>query len=174
MDNEVLFKLLEETRQQCRFAQFAFQNLRTSLNALDSEKVFFYVHAFLAHASAVSGVLWPGRAESQARGERLRTELKVSDQSPLMMRQLKPVLEAADASLEDWISRSGNRNYVEMNIMPVGTLADFKPDNFHRSLDPDTLEFHFRGVPCDLRPLADELRKIESASQSWMRSHNPW
>src|SRR5687768_12522897 len=75
MDNQVFYKLVDETRLQCGFARFAFQNLRSSVNSLDPENAFFYVDAFLLHAGNVSRLLWPERSQSQTRGERFRTEL---------------------------------------------------------------------------------------------------
>jgi hypothetical protein len=174
MNNQTAFKLLEEIRQQCRFAQFAFQNVRTSLNALDQEKVFFFVHAFLNHAWQVSRILWPARTESSARGEFLRCELKVPDSSPLFLREMRPHLERPDEWLEQWMESLASPGFVDMNIMPQGTISEFKPDAFQRSLDPETLRLTFRDDPCDLRPVAAELQKIEAASQSWLRTHNPW
>jgi hypothetical protein len=85
MDKQLLYKLVEEVRLQGQFAHFAFQNVRNSLVGLDSERVFFYVHAFIAHASNISRLLWPARPESKDRGDQLRAELKVDDKSPLRL-----------------------------------------------------------------------------------------
>jgi hypothetical protein len=174
MENVIAFKLLEEIKQQCRFAQFAFQNVRTQLNALDQERVFFFVHAFLGHAFHVSRLLWPARESSKPRGDFLRAELKIADNSPLLMREMREHIERPDDWLEDWMQNLANPSYVDMNIMPQGTISDFKQDAFQRSLDPDTFRLTYRGDPCDLRQLATELQKLEAAAQTWLRSHNPW
>jgi hypothetical protein len=174
MDNQVIYRIVEETRLQCRFALFAYQNLRASVQALDQEKVFFFVHAFLHHAGNVSTLLWPVRPESKPRGEKLRGDLKVADNSALQMRDFRVQLERYDERFEDWVSDIEHRNYVGMNVMPLGTLGDFKPDNFHRSLDPEEFKFHWRGHFCDLRQVHDELRKVEASIQAWLRTHNPW
>jgi hypothetical protein len=174
MDNQLLYKLVEEVRQQGRFAQFAFQNMRTSLAGLDSEKVFFYVHALIAHVSNISRLLWPVRPESKARGDQLRAELKVGDNSPLRLADFRQHVDRFDERLEDWASALEHRNYVDMNIMPQGTISDFKQDAFQRNLDPDMLQFWFRGDLCYLRALSDELRKLDSAVESWLRTHHFW
>jgi hypothetical protein len=174
MDNQLVYKFVEETRQQCRFSSLAFQNIRSSLNALDSEKTFYHVDAFLYHAHNLSRLFWPEREASRPRGERLRTELKVTDESPLKMLEFRRHVENFDERLEDWLTPLENRNYIEMNVMPQGTLGDFKPDKFHRSLDPETFQFHFRGDPCNLRQVADEIRKLETTIQSWFRTHSTW
>src|SRR5512137_3008843 len=103
MDNQIAFKLLEELRQQCRFAQYAFQHLRNSLNAIEAEPVFFYAHAFLAHAVNVSRLLWPERAESGGRGDYLRGELKIAEGSALRLRDYRAQAGRSDERLEDWL-----------------------------------------------------------------------
>jgi hypothetical protein len=174
MDNQTLFKYMEELRQQSRFALLAFQNLKGSLNAIDSERIFLFVYAFLNHALAVSRLLWPIRAESQDRGRQLREQLKVEDSSPLALREISQQLEKVDERYEDWLTGLENRNYVDMNVMPATAIGEFKQDAFQRSLDPDTFRLQLRGAVCDLRLVADSLRKLESNLQYWLRSHHPW
>ena len=174
MNNQIFFKLLEEVRVQCRFGKFAYENLRKSLQGMDAEKTFFYVQAFLNHTGNVSRWLWPARPESKARGERLRTELKATDASPVNLRDLRVHLEASDEQLEDWIGAMENPGCLDFNIMPQGSISGYKQDTFQRSLDPDTNKLVFRGETWDLRRIADELHRIESAVQVWLRTHNPW
>ncbi len=174
MDNPTAFKLLEELRQQCRFAQYAFQHLRTSLNAIEAEPVFFYAHAFLAHAVNVSRLLWPERAESKGRGDFLRSELKIAEDSALRLRDYRAQAGRFDERLEDWLHSLENRDYSDMNIMPQGAITGFKPEAFQRNLDPDVLQLYFRSERCDLRPVAEELRKLEATTQNWLRTHKPW
>ena len=52
---------------------------------------------------------------------------------------------------------------MEMNVMPVGTMAGFKADSFQRSFDPENYRLHVRGVACDVRKVSDEMRRVESA-----------
>ena len=174
MDNLVLYKLVGEVRQQCRFAEIGFRELRGALPAMDSERVFFHVHSFLACAAAVSCWLWPKRPESAERGNRLRAELKVEDQSPLKLGGVRDPLAREDEQMEDWITGLENPNYVDMNVMALGTMAGTKEDTFHRDLDPEHLRFRHRGVEFDLRQISDELRKLQAAADIWQRTHNPW
>jgi hypothetical protein len=174
MNNQVLFRLLEEIRLQCRFGKFAFENVRTSLQAMDPEKTFFYVQAFLSHACNVSRLLWPVSPGAKGRGERLRTELKSTDESPLNWRDLRHRLEASDEHLENWITTLESPAYLDFNIMPQGSISSYKQDAFQRSLDPDTYKLAWRGETWDLRRIADELHRLESTAQTWLRTHNPW
>ena len=93
MDQRLAFKLFEEVRQQCTFGKYAWQNVRSSLNALDSNKVFFYVHGFLHHSVCVSRFLWPDRKSSKGRGDQMRKELGVKEDSPLRMGNVRTVVE---------------------------------------------------------------------------------
>ncbi len=174
MNNPVLFKWFEEIRLQCRFGKFAFERVRASLQATDPEQTFFYVQAWLLQACQVSRWFWPVRPASQPRGERLRQELRLGDDSPIHLRELRNRLEAADEQLEDWIATMESPVYLESNIMPQGSLSAFKQDSFQRNLDPDTYKLVFRGETLDLRRLAEELHRLESAIQIWLRTHNPW
>lgn len=174
MDNQLFYKIVEETRLQCRFARIAFQNIRSSVTSLDSENAFFYVDAFLSHANNVSRLLWPEREASKARGERLRTELKITDDSPLRLREIQTQLERFDECVEDWLEPLENRNSMDMNLMPQGTMAGYTPDKFQRSLDPDTFEFSLRGNSCELRRVVDEIARLQTVIEMWFKTHNPW
>ncbi len=174
MEPQFAFKVVEEARQQCRFAQFAWQNLRTSLQSVDAEKTFFYVHAALDHALAVARLLWPARESSKARGEWLRKELRVPDDSPLRLREVREHLERPDESFEDWLASLENKNYVDMNIMPQMALGAFKQDTFQRSLDPDTQKLVLRAAACDLRKVIDTLKQLDSTATAWLKAHTPW
>jgi hypothetical protein len=174
MNNQVAFKLLEEIRLQCWMGKLAYEHLRTALQAMDAEKTFFYVEALLNHACHVSRFLWPARAGSKERGDWLRKELKTAEDSPINLRDLRNRLEAADEHLEDWIGSMEKPVYLDFNIMPQGSLSGYKQDSFQRSLDPDTFRLVFRGQTCELRRVAEELHRLESAAQLWLRTHNPW
>jgi len=174
MDNLLFYKLVGEVKQQCRFGELAFKNLRALLQSMDSEKIFFNVYALLHHALRVSDLLWPSRAESRERGEQLRKGLGVGDASPLRLAAVREQLGREDEQLEDWAAGLENKNYVDMNVMAQGTMAGFKEDNFHRSLDPENFKLRLRGVNCDLRQLSDELHKVETVAETWLRTRNPW
>jgi hypothetical protein len=174
MDKKVLYRTVEEIRQQCRFAQASFQSLRLRLNELDQERVFLYVHAFLGHAVMISRLLWPTRAASSERGETLRKELNVPADSALRMSGGREQVEALDEAYEDWLAGLPEADYVDQNLMPTGTMAGSRADVFQRSLDPDTMVFQLRGQPISLRKVSDAVRALESSTQQWLRTHQPW
>jgi hypothetical protein len=174
MDPQIASKFVEELRLQSRLAQFAWQNLRTSLQGLDGEKTFFFVQALLDHALFTAGLFWPQRPTSQDRGAWLRQALKVPEDSPLRLRGLREQLERPDEQFEDWLASLDNKNYVDMNIMPQTALGETKPDTFQRSLDPDTYKLVLRGATCDLRQIADALKQLDITAAAWQRTSKPW
>jgi hypothetical protein len=171
MDNKILYRTIEELRQQCRFAQTTFQSLRLRLNELDHERVFLETHAFLGHATMISRFLWPARPSSIARGETLRKELQVPEDSPLRMSGGRSQIETFDEAFEDWLAALPGADYVDMNLMPAGTMAGSKTDLFQRSLDPDTMLLQLRGVPIPLRKLSDAMRALDWSIEQWFRTH---
>ena len=174
MDNPTLYKLMIELRQQCQFSQMAWKEIKSRLNGLDPERVFFYVHAYLKHLDIVSRFLWPERKDSRERGEALRKALNVPNESPLKLGPLREQLEREDERFEDWVGSLAHPDFVDINLMPMAAIVDFKADSFHRSLDSDTFKLHLRGVACDLKPVGNALRQLEISLQSWLKTHNPW
>jgi len=174
MDNRVTFKWLAEIKLQCRFALLAWKQTRSNLAALEAETTFFYVHALLQHSVSLSRICWPIRAESKQRGDQLREILKLKDSSPLQLRDIRGHLDKDDEWLEDWIATQAEVDYVEMNLMPLGTIADYKSDSFQRSLDPETWALELRGITLNLKTIEKEIRHLELKSEQWMRINNPW
>lgn len=174
MDNKTLYRFLEQVRQECRFAQAAFQSLRQRLNEPDPERVFLDVQAFLGHVVMVSRLLWPARSSSAERGESLRKALNVPADSPLRLAGARGQIESFDEAYEDWLASLEGTDYVEMNVMPTGTMAGSKADVFHRSLDPDTLMLRLRGIPFALGRLNEVVRSLDRTAQQWLATHRPW
>lgn len=174
MENPLIFKLLEELTLQYRFARHAWQDLPAAIQLNDPERVFYCVHTFLAHTANISRLLWPANPATANRGVHLRQELKVDAGSPLELRALRELLDRFDERLVEWAAASEHRSFVQINLMPVGTLAGFKADDFHRSFDPETFRGAFEGVTFDLRLLWKELQKLELSARNWLKSHNPW
>jgi hypothetical protein len=168
------FKLVETVRQECRFALLAFQQLRTVLNEADQERVFLFAHSMAHHAGQVACFLTPARPASAARGEFLRGELKIEPASPLLVPALRELVERGDERYEEWVENLESPHYLEMSVMPQGALAGSSPDVFQRRIDPDSLWFGFRDWTVDLNRLAQELRRLEGACQTWLRGHTPW
>lgn len=174
MDNPLIYKLLEELRLQCRFAQIAFKELPKAIQMNDPERAFFHVHAFLAHAVNISKLLWASDGAAKLRASKLRTELRLADTSPLELKELRELLDHHEERLAEWAETAEHRNFVAINLMPVGTLEGFKADSFHRTLDTETMRGAIQGVAFDLPLLSKELQKLDRAAENWLKTHSPW
>lgn len=174
MENQVAFKMLEEIRLQCQFTEHAFHQLKTSMNAQDLTRVFFYLHAVVDHTSQISRLFWPERAESSERGRWLREKLAVEDGSPLKMTGIREEFESQDEKFETWLAGLESHDYVALNLMPMGSLADFNRDAFRRNLDTESLKFQFQGMTVDLHAVPAEIKRLDKTAQRWMDTHNPW
>lgn len=174
MENPFRFKLLEELRLQSRFAAEAFGGVTSNLQLNDSEKVFFFAHAFVRHAVDIGKLLWPEAEEAAERGKALREACCDSDEAPKEFLAFRELADSFDEKLLSWYGSEEHRNAQQMNLMPIGTLDGFPAEDFHRSLDPDTLQFVFEGVSGNLRQMNDALRKIDAGAEKWLRKNNPW
>ncbi len=174
MDTRILYKFVEEVRRECRLAGIAGVELRSALAALDPERSAFFVRALLTHSTSVSRLLWPARDKSADRGKTLRTELTISDTSALRLARLRKALSETDASFEDWLLGLPKPDYIDFNLMPLGTMAGSREDTFQASLDPDTLEFSLRGDQANLAETIDEIKGLARSCDRWLRTHNPW
>lgn len=169
MDHAQLVKRIEELRQQCRFGRLAWQGLRQSLNGMDNEKAFFYIHALVDRARMVSRFLWSDATESADQSAASRQALKVGDDSPLNGVELRQFADSDAAQFDRWLSGLDHLHYVGMNIMPQGTVSDFRQDAFLRSLDPELYQFTWYDRRLDLRKIALALRDLETVAESWLK-----
>lgn len=174
MDNPLIFKLLEEILMQCRQAHHAASRITVETGMNQPELAVFYADAFLSRAANISRLLWPESPEFTERGEKLRSVLKVDPNAALSLTEHRAQASAYDVRLIEWAKSSERRDFVSVNLMPQGALEGFREDQFHRSLDPDTMRYSFEGISVNLRQLQKELQKIEQQAQIWLKLHNPW
>jgi hypothetical protein len=171
MENPRLIKFVEELRQQCRFGLIAWQGLHTSLNGMDNERVFFYVHALLDHSRRVAGFLWSENEALSETSAALREGLKVPESSDLKHPDLEHFAGANETQFDRWLNSLSHLHFLPMNVMPQGTMAEFQQDAFLRNLDPDLYVFHWYNRSIDLGQLVNALRQIDSLAESWLRRH---
>ena len=174
MDNPLVFKLLEEILLQCRQARHAFSAISAKVTANEPEAALFYVDGFLSRAANVSRLLWPDASNSAQRGQKLRAELGMEDDLDLKLGEYRRLAADYDERLVEWASSAEHRDFVGVNLMPSGTLQGFKEDQFHRSLDPDTLKFSFEGTRLNLHQLQKDLQRVERLAENWQKLNNPW
>ena len=169
MDHQQLIKRVEELRQQCRFGKLAWQGLRASLNGMDNEKAFFYIHALLDRARMASRFIWAESEDGAEACEQLRKELKLNDDSALHAPELATFADASEVQFDQWLTGLDHLHYVGMNVMAQGTMAEFRQDAFLRSFDPEIYQFSWYDRMIDVRKIANGLRDVESVAESWLK-----
>ena len=169
MEKQHLIKRVEELRQQCRFGKLAWQGLRSSLNGMDNERAFFYIHALLDRARMVSRFLWSDGDQDEEASVTTREALKVCDASLLAHAELKTFADATSVQFDRWLGGLDQFHYVGMNIMPQGTMSEFQQDAFLRSYDPELNQFRWYDRSIDVRKIANALRDLESVADSWLK-----
>lgn len=173
-NNAFRFRLLEEVRCQCRFALYAYGQIHGHLQLNVPENVFFYTHAFVRHATDLGKVLWPANPTAAERGKMLCEATAAPERAPADWAALGATLDQFDAHLIAWYGNEAHHSAQPMNLMPVGPLVGFASDNFHRNLDPESMQFIFEGCSCNLRQIADVIRKIDTGAEHWLRHNNSW
>jgi len=171
MNEEITYKWIEEIRLQCRFAFHAWQEMRRSLIGMDNDHSFFYVHAFLNHAMEMSRILWPESETNKVRGNELREALKTSEEGPLNQTSLRRIVTRFDERFELWMGTVDTSHFINLNVMPKGTMAGSREDTFVRSLDPETYQLEILDQTFDLRNLNDAIRHLDHSAEKWLKRH---
>jgi hypothetical protein len=152
-------KFLAELQLQCYFALFSFDDMNALLNnppgiedmRFYNHRIWHALHGVLISAANISKILWPHRNYA-ARGERLRQQLGVSDDSPLRSRSLRDHFEHVDERIEKW---TGPR--VDLNIGRLEYQAGRPP---FRHFDPSAGAVLFAGERYDLPAVVDAIQHL--------------
>jgi len=170
--------------QQCVFANIAIADLYLAFNAglrrerlthgeHPSDRIWYSLHALLSAAGNASKLFWPlksARGMKRSPGARgatkdvgrrraaLRKSLGVEDDSPLVSRTFRDLMEHFDERLDDWLDE-GREDYIDFNVGPLSALPA-GPEQVLRNFDPETGFITFRGVSLDLTPVVTELQRL--------------
>ena len=169
MSDELLQKWVEEIRLQSRFASYAWQEMRSSLVGMNNEKSLFYVHAFLNHTAELNQMLWP--ESKNERGPKLRKALELDEGTLLLKNNLQRIITHFGERLDLWMDTVENAHFLNINVMPKGTMAGAREDVFVRSLDPETYQLEILDQSFDLRELYNAIRQLDKKAANWCRKH---
>lgn len=153
-------KFMAELHLLCYFALFSSDDMKALLNnRLPYEDLRFYnhriwhaLHGVLISAANISKILWP-IPDYAVRGQRLRQEPGVSDDSPLHSRSLRNHFEHVDERIEEW---TGPR--VDLNIGPAEDRAGGRRP--FRHFDPWSGVVLFAGKRYDLLPIENAILRL--------------
>jgi hypothetical protein len=128
------------------------------------DRFWLHLQTFLAFTANVSKFLWPvNDPPHRARGEALRRELAVGDDSPLKSRKLRDRFEHFDEDVDDWFAGPGDKVFVDRFVMPRGYplvstgQGPLGQANYFRGYDPRSRTASFQDKELVLGPVVDAL-----------------
>ncbi len=160
MDNQLLRVFQREIERQCCFALIAFEDLNSSLDDGNLDRLWYSVQGFLIAAGNISKLLWPPNSSLAVRGQRLRQVLAVSDQPALRARTYRNHFEHFDERLQEWATSSARRNFVDSNVGPPNTIVGLESTDFLRNFDTQSFTITFRGDVYELQPISKEISEL--------------
>jgi uncharacterized protein YcaQ len=161
---------LREILIQADYAILAVQRMNQLLQDGAPDLFFKEAQALLAHAAAISRILWPPRASkdrrASARGTHLRDVLGIAEDHPLRTRTLRDHLEHFDERLDQWAEQSAHGGLVDRIIGPVTVIRgpSIGRRDFLRAYDPKPKVFTFRGDEFDIQKLVAGVEEVKNAA----------
>ena len=155
--SEMVF--ISEIVLQSKIAELATKRLSAIKDNFDQIEVWSSIQSILVAAGNVSKILWPQK-EYEARGERLRKLLKVTEYNLLSDRKFRNHFEHYDDRIEKWFKGKSSAVYSDLAIDPLKSMRRNFPTNHHRAYDPLTQTLTFRGESFDLAAVLKELKEI--------------
>ena len=155
--SEMVF--ISEIVLQSKIAELAAKRLSAIKDNFDQIEVWSSIQSILVAAGNVSKILWPQK-EYEARGERLRKLLKVTEDNLLSDRKFRNHFEHYDDRIEKWFKGKSSAVYSDLAIDPFKSTRGNIPTNHHRAYDPLSHTLTFRGESFDLAAVLKELKEI--------------
>lgn len=156
-------RFIAELQLQCCFAHLAslhltnlFANPPTTVeeNRFYPESIWYELHGLLVAAGNISKIFWPDRGGDPQRGETLRRDFNILEDSPLSSRALRNHFEHVDERIEN-SKASGN---IDLNIGPELLPAE----QVFRHFIPQPAQVIFDGRRYDLKPLMQAIRELQT------------
>jgi hypothetical protein len=161
---------LEEIDLQCEFAIRCFGEIATRIENGNRDKVLLaFCHMLLVFAGNVAKILFPlprAPKERQQRAERLRAALQVDGSSPLSSVEARNYLEHFDERMDRFIGSTEGvlvHRLVAAEEAPEIEIENERklPASYLQFLNTTTLEFVLFDRRVELKPLYDELLRLQ-------------
>jgi hypothetical protein len=124
MSQKALYEIvfISEIVLQSKIVELAAKRLSPIKDNFDQIEVWSSIQSILVAAGNVSKILWPQK-EYEARGERLRKLLKVTEDNLLSDRKFRNHFEHYDDRIEKWFKGESSVVYSDLAIDPLKSIA---------------------------------------------------
>lgn len=135
-----------------------------TLAEVDTESVLDELQNIVLQGAAVSRYFWPVRDAHRDRGDALRIQYGVTDESPLRSRDLRNLIEHFDERLDNYLSKG-----IVGEIFPHYLGQEPPPSqvkrHFFRAYFLNTGVFEMLGQRYEIDPLSREIWRIGGGSE---------
>lgn len=179
MDERLIGIFIKEINTQARFALFAFNNIQFSKSNLNIEmgnhhEPYFFIHNFLSHSANISKILWPDPRQEKLklRGETLRNELEMQNNSYIKRRRFRNHLEHYDERIDNWYDNSNQKSMVDFyTIDNKSAIVGLNDEDYFRGFNPSEMILYFHGQEYRLMDLLKDVEHIFLKSKDKLQHH---
>lgn len=135
----------------------------------NQDETLNHLQNIIAMGAALSRYFWPSRSAHEERGQLLRQRFKITEASPLKMRELRNAIEHFDERLDGYLSK-GIVGVIVPHYIGHSLKSDGIPGHLFRAYYVDTGEFEVLGQRFLIPPLIDEIERIDQLLRHSERS----
>jgi hypothetical protein len=176
MDNMLLKIYQREIYTQSNYALMSIQYINDILNNLHKQnatnQLWYFVQNFLVSTGNISKLLWGARETTSHQRKPLRESLNISDDSILKSRAIRNCFEHFDERIDSWWDSSERKIFIDSNIGSTNMIVGLDPQEFLRNFDTDSMTITFKGDAIEIKPVVDELLKLNKIAHKL--SQNPF
>ncbi len=157
---------VHEIRNQCAYVQASLEMFNQAMEKGTPIAILYSAQNMLQHSATLARTLFPIRSKATKNARDLREMLAINDSHPINNKQLLHVWDSPEDRMEEWIEKSRDRFVVMDFVGPFGTVGDqkvegMKQSDVFRQVDPETLNFIFRGDAFALQAIAHAVADID-------------
>ena len=162
LDENLERVFIMEIKRQCTFALIAADDIDLALDKKEMDRIWYSIQSFLVAAGNLSKMFWPTIKTKKARGLYLRSIFSLKNNSPIASRSFRNCFEHFDERLEEWISSSKQKNFIDSNVGPPGMIKGIDDKDYLRNFDNSNCALTYRGDSYSLKPVIEAIKDVNS------------
>ena len=167
MDSTTAGIYIHEVRNQCSYVQASLEMFNQAMEKGQPIAILYSAQNMLQHAATLARTLFPLGDKGKENAEAMREMLAIDDSHALNNEQLLHIWDQPEDRMVDWIENSRDRFVVMDYVGPFGMVGDqkvegMKQSDVFRQIDPENLNFIFRGEVFALQGIAHAVADIDA------------